>query len=101
MMRPDSLTFRLIAGAAIFCVAALVVGGIALSAIHDRAFDRGFISLDENLKVLVSSKLKSAEGNLFLRVSLIEIEGSKLRPPLRYPPAKRSLEYHRDVVFVN
>ena len=75
--------------------------GIALSAIHDRAFDRGFISLDENLKVLVSSKLKSAEANSFLRVSLLEMEGSKIRPPLRYLPAKRALEYHRDVVFVN
>ncbi len=75
--------------------------GIALSAIHDRTFDRGFISLDENLKVIVSSKLKSAEANSFLTTSLLEIEGSKLRLPLRYPPAQRSLEYHRDVVFVN
>ena len=75
--------------------------GIALSALHDRAFDRGLISLDDEFRVLVSPKLKTAEANLFLSASLLEIEGSKLRLPLRYPPAKRSLEYHRDVVFVN
>ncbi len=74
--------------------------GIALNALYDRAFDRGLISFDEQLKVLVSPRLKRADVTEFHRLALTEIEGRRAQRPSRFPPDPVALEYHRDVVFM-
>jgi len=71
-MRTDSLTFRLIAGAAIFCVAALAVGGIALSAIFRDAVQRNF---DARLVVLLESLVAASEIDQQGRLELSRTPG--------------------------
>lgn len=74
--------------------------GIALSALHDRAFDRGLIALDDDLRVLVSARLRSRRPSSIHRVSLLEIEGQPLRPPTRFAPDPEAIRWHREHVFV-
>lgn len=71
--------------------------GLLLNALHDRAFDRGLITLNKNLEVVVSSKLPIDEAN---REWIARLAGQKARLPLAMPPAKEFLEYHNDVIFV-
>ena len=71
--------------------------GLLLNALHDRAFDKGLITLNKNLEIVVSSKLKhdSAANDLLYRY-----EGRKIQLPISMPPAREFVEYHNDVVFV-
>lgn len=74
--------------------------GVALSVLHDRAFDRGFITFDDDLRIVLSGRLRIGKPTDVHRVSLLEIEGKRLRMPTRYRPDPGALVYHRKNVFV-
>lgn len=73
--------------------------GICLSALYDKAFDKGYISFDHNYKILISSALKKKEKQDYYQSYFSSIENKELREPLKYIPSKDFLEYHRDVIF--
>ncbi|MEO6726180.1 MAG: HNH endonuclease [Blastocatellia bacterium] len=73
--------------------------GIALNALYDRAFDRGFITFDESLKLVISSRLKEGSLSEFQKESFLHIEGKKLRIPYRFDPDPDAMTYHREKVF--
>jgi predicted restriction endonuclease len=73
--------------------------GICLNALFDRAFDRGFITFDAHLRVVVSRHLRAAMTTAALSCSLVDAEGRKLNTPSRFPPAHEALEHHRQWVF--
>lgn len=73
--------------------------GICLNALHDRAFDRGLITFEDNLRVLVSHQTNRAEKSTLYREQLIGIAGQILRSPTRFPPETSALEFHRKHIF--
>jgi len=75
--------------------------GIALSALHDRAFDRGLIGIDRDFKIMVSSRLKTCEPSSFSRSFLLELEGHPIRLPSRNLPDPKGIDWHREHVFVH
>lgn len=75
--------------------------GIALNALYDRAFDRGLITLDDSLRVIVSRRLKIEDAPAFQQQTLIALEGRPLRPPYRFAPDPVALAHHREHVFAD
>jgi len=73
--------------------------GLCLNALFDRAFDRGFFSFDDNLRVIVSSRLKNSLVDATLLCSLDEIEGVALQVPIRFPPDLEAIRFHRTTVY--
>ncbi len=73
--------------------------GISLCALHDRAFDRGYIAIDNSFKILVSSQLKTALPQPLHRIGLIEIEGIMVNLPKKFSPDKVAIRYHRETIF--
>ena len=73
--------------------------GISLCAIHDKAFDRGYLSLDDDFTVLVSSKAKIKAPSKLHVTALLEIEGQNMTLPSRFVPDLLSLAYHRQNIF--
>ncbi len=86
--------------------------GLCLSALHDRAFDRGLISLSDDYRVLVSSDLKVAAGSseklaraglkvgmLDLRAALLDLEGAAVELPGKFQPNQEFLAMHRTQIF--
>ena len=73
--------------------------GICLSALFDRAFDKGLISFQDNGKVIFSQRLKENVGKEYYIRYFLPVENSKLSVPMKYNPDHRFLEWHRDVVF--
>lgn len=65
--------------------------GLCLNALFDRAFDRGLMTFDEDLRVVVSRRLKDAVDAAELECSLRESEGCRLAVPERFPPAGDAL----------
>lgn len=73
--------------------------GILLNALLDRAFDRGMISFDDQLRVLVSRSLKKAAKKADLASSLLDIEGRALALPVRLAPDPAAIKFHRTKLF--
>lgn len=74
--------------------------GIALSALHERAFDRGLITISEDLRVVVSGRLRVRRASEIHRSALLDIDGKPLRRPTRYAPDPEALAYHRERIFI-
>jgi len=76
--------------------------GLCLSALHDAAFDAGLITLDENLRVVLSKQLKSYLPQLALQQCFVSYEGQRIRPPEKLAePDPSCLAYHREHIFQN
>jgi putative restriction endonuclease len=73
--------------------------GLALCAIHDRAFDRGLITLDESFRVLLSRKVKTKTTNRLHLVALLEIDAKMISLPKRFLPDPIALAFHRKEIF--
>lgn len=74
--------------------------GIALNALYDRAFDRGFITFDESMRLVISSRLKSGNLPPLQKEAFAYIEGRRLREPYRFSPDPTAMEHHRNVIFI-
>ncbi len=68
--------------------------GLCLSALHDRAFDQGLITVMPDFRVRVSAKLKAYEDDAFIRASLLEFDGRPIAMPNRFSPSTVFLEHH-------
>jgi putative restriction endonuclease len=72
--------------------------GVALCSFHHLAFDRGAVSFDERLRILVS---KDVHGQNHVEQLLLAYSGRPLRPPQRDEPQPehKYLDWHRREVF--
>ncbi|MGI9228287.1 MAG: HNH endonuclease [Gammaproteobacteria bacterium] len=72
--------------------------GLSLSVIHDKAFDRGLITISENMSVVLSSEIEGVDNDFF-RAAIQNYEGKEIAMPEKFPPRQDFLEYHRNNVF--
>ncbi|HEV2561075.1 MAG TPA: HNH endonuclease [Rhizomicrobium sp.] len=68
--------------------------GICLNALHDRAFDEGYIAFDEDLSVIYSARLP-----MVAKAALKSLGSSKLRLPSRFVPDSSLIAFHRHHIF--
>ncbi|MBK8567177.1 MAG: HNH endonuclease [Saprospiraceae bacterium] len=73
--------------------------GICLSALYDKAFDKGLIGINERMEILISPSLKAYASEHYFPRYFTEIAGSKLAVPKKYPPRIEFLQYHLDTIF--
>jgi putative restriction endonuclease len=73
--------------------------GICLSALYDKAFDKGLIAINENLRILISDKLKKKKNHDYYGKYFSTLENQILISPQRYFPKKEFLQYHLDEIF--
>ena len=73
--------------------------GLCLNALHDRAFDKGLITLDEQFKVVLSPALKSALPHEVFSDYFLRHEGRMISLPDRGRPSEKFLSYHRNNIF--
>lgn len=69
--------------------------GICLNALHDRAFDLGLMTFDEDLTVRYSPRLPAEALK-----ALTEIASEKLRLPRKFIPSSEMLAHHRNKIFL-
>ena len=73
--------------------------GICLSALYDRAYDKGLIGITEKYQIILSTLLKTKEKKQFYPQTFGNLIGVKLNLPKKYLPKKEFLQYHLDSVF--
>jgi hypothetical protein len=68
--------------------------GIALCAFHDRAFDRGLMTVRRDMTIWVSEGAKMKVVTPLQEVGLVRVDGQEIRMPGRFAPDPVALEYH-------
>lgn len=73
--------------------------GLCLNALHDRAFDRGLIAVEDDYSVIVSKRVSHSRNDT-VRSLLLGYEGQQIKLPTRFIPGPEFMEWHRNNIFV-
>ena len=73
--------------------------GLCLNALHDRAFDRGLITVRPDGVILVSDELKQRAATCKESAFVIGCDGEKIRMPDKFIPTAEFLDYHNREIF--
>ena len=74
--------------------------GLCLSAIHDRAFDKGLITLSDDFRIVISEELKRLD-EIFVKEVLLPLDGKPIELPERFMPSVEFISHHRSNLFVD
>ena len=73
--------------------------GLCLNALHDRAFDRGLITFDADLRLALSPQLVVQQAP-FAQSAFTTHIGMRINPPDKFAPDPDLLAHHRDHIFL-
>ena len=74
--------------------------GLCLSAIHDRAFDKGLISLTDDGRVMLSDEIRKRDDD-FIKTIFLPLENRPIEMPERFSPNHKFLNHHRTAIFLD
>ncbi len=74
--------------------------GLCLSAIHDRAFDKGLISLTDDWRVILSNELRKRD-EAFVKSVFLPLENQRIEMPERFRPDDQFMKRHRTTIFLD
>jgi putative restriction endonuclease len=74
--------------------------GLLLNAFHDKAFDKGYISINTQYEIMVSTKVSEFTINQTCQEWFMAYKGKKITLPEKFLPCKEFIEYHNDIVFL-
>lgn len=75
--------------------------GLCLNSIHDKAFDKGFITITPDFNIKLSSVLLEQKDDKSIKNLFISYENNKITLPDRFLPDRTFLEYHSKNIFIN
>lgn len=75
--------------------------GLCLNAFHDKAFDRGFLTVTPDYKIHVSRNISDIYDGASVEKFFNCYNQSSISLPEKFMPSKEFLLYHNDVVFEN
>lgn len=73
--------------------------GVCLNALHDKAFDQGYITIARDYTIRVSSRLKDIYNGETIERYFGAYQGRQIIMPDKFVPNILYLEYHNDVIF--
>jgi len=73
--------------------------GLCLSALHDKAFDCGLLTLSDDCRVVLSATLQRSDDR-FAREVLHPLEDRSIELPERFVPDRSLIARHREKVFL-
>lgn len=72
--------------------------GLCLNALHDRAFDKGLITISaKDYTIKVSSRLKKKNIAESMEYNFLKLEGQQIKLPDKFLPARELLKTHNDI----
>ena len=73
--------------------------GLCLNALHDRAFDRGLLTIDDDYRVRLGGVLAKSRDSVIAEM-FQKYDGNEIRLPEKFTPDGDFLAYHRERIFV-
>jgi putative restriction endonuclease len=75
--------------------------GLCMCALHDKAFDAGFIAVDERYQIVVSKQVSEYLPNDSVEMNIIRHSGNQILLPDKFMPDQGFLNYHIAAYFLN
>ena len=72
--------------------------GISLCALHDKAFDNGFISVNRSYKMIISPHIAQRKERVFEDM-FYRFDGKEIHLPFRFTPNSDYLEWHQENIY--
>jgi len=73
--------------------------GLSLNALHDKAFDKGLITITEDYKIKVSTTLLKKESIKGIKQNFIQFHNKQIILPKKFMPDPEFLKYHNHACF--
>lgn len=73
--------------------------GLCLNFLHDKAFDKGLITISKDYTIIISNKMKDALMDERTKRWFMGYDHSQIRLPDKFLPGIEFIEYHNDLVF--
>ncbi|AXY76819.1 HNH endonuclease [Paraflavitalea soli] len=73
--------------------------GICLSPLYDRAYDKGYIAINEHFEIIISTAIKEKHSLEYHAKHFAILTGTRINLPQKYHPKKEFLQYHMDTIF--
>lgn len=73
--------------------------GLCLNTLHDRAFDRGLLTITTDFTVKVSPFIKRDAKDKFVANFLLKFDGQSIKLPERFTPSPEFIKYHNKHVY--
>ncbi len=75
--------------------------GLCLNSLHDKAFDRGFITISEDYKIIVSNEIKDVFNGQTVENFFKVFDGKSIILPEKFLPEKTFIQYHNECIYEN
>lgn len=73
--------------------------GLCLNALHDKAFDKGLITLNNDYQIIISNRLNDTAMDLKTKEWFFSYNRQQICLPEKFLSDKKFIEYHNDVIF--
>lgn len=73
--------------------------GLCLNGLYDKAFDKGFLTVDENYTIHISDDITDVLNGETVERYFGFYNNKKITIPDRFLPNKEYLQYHNDIIF--
>ncbi len=73
--------------------------GLCLCALHDKAFDTGYLTVDVQYRVVISQQILAYLPNDSAEANLIQYQGNEIVLPDKFMPEQQFLKYHATTYF--
>ncbi len=73
--------------------------GLCLSVLHDKAYDRGLLTVLPDYSIAVSSQLSKLRDDKFIQETLISCHGKQITMPEKFHPNPNFLTWHNENIF--
>lgn len=74
--------------------------GLCLNSIHDKAFDRGYITITPDFTIKISDSLNSFKSEIAIQEFFLKFENQRIYLPDKFLPSKEFLDYHQKNIFI-
>ncbi|HET8887111.1 MAG TPA: HNH endonuclease [Salinimicrobium sp.] len=74
--------------------------GLCLNSIHDKAFDKGFITVTPDFKIKVSKYFEDLSEEKAVNNFFLKYDSQNIIKPERFLPSKEFLDYHYHEIFI-
>lgn len=73
--------------------------GLCLNSIHDKAFDKGFITITPDFNVKISKEMEAFANQKAVVDFFIKFKNQKISLPDKFFPLREFLDYHQQIIF--
>ncbi len=73
--------------------------GLCLNNIHDKAFDKGYLTIDDNFRIKLSKQIIESKRQEIIQKYFVEYEGKEIEMLKRFLPDLDFLKYHQTNIF--